>query len=50
MELIKGSIVAVHGMNLENMPGHAESAYTVRTTRLNWLRDLLPLRMADREF
>ncbi|EFY95321.1 hypothetical protein X797_011171 [Metarhizium robertsii] len=29
------------------MPGHAESAYTVRTTRLNWLRDLIPLRMAE---
>lgn len=46
-ELISGSIVAVHGMNLENKLGHAENAWTDKGTGVNWLHDLLPLRITE---
>ncbi|EHK17684.1 uncharacterized protein TRIVIDRAFT_9781, partial [Trichoderma virens Gv29-8] len=41
------SIVAVHGMNLENNERHADNTWTDRTTNVNWLKDLLPSRLPN---
>jgi hypothetical protein len=41
------SIVAVHGMNLENNDDHADNAWTDRKSGTNWLRDLLPSRIPN---
>jgi hypothetical protein len=41
------SIVAVHGMNLENNDDHADNAWTNKKSGTNWLRDLLPSRIPN---
>jgi hypothetical protein len=41
------SIVAVHGMNLENNDDHADNTWTDKKSGTNWLRDLLPSRIPN---
>ncbi|KAL7788090.1 hypothetical protein V8C43DRAFT_288282 [Trichoderma afarasin] len=40
-------IIAVHGMNPNNNEQHADNAWTHPVTKVNWLRDLLPLRIPN---
>jgi hypothetical protein len=44
------SIVAVHGMDLENNDDHADNPWIDKKSRKNWLRDLLPLQIQMQEF